>query len=355
MGAENQKLDLRPRANPALLSFVVPCYNESEVLPLLRKRLEALAGKLPCSVEFIMVNDGSRDGTGQMLFAWAERDSRVKVLDFARNFGHQAAVTAGNDHASGDAVVIMDADLQDPPELVLQMLARYREGYDVVFAQRTSRQGETLLKRATAAGFYWIMRRFVHHDLPANAGDFRLMSRPAADALIHLREGQRFIRGMVAWLGFYQIAVEFERPPRAAGDTKYPMRKMLAFAWDAILSFSSAPLKLGTYLGFAAIGLGAVMGLYAVVRYFLFHDLTPGWPTLVVLQCVIGGAILICLGMIGEYVARIYDEIKHRPIYIVRRMANLDRRILADRAVNSSPKPERPDRKKTGSGRGNSA
>ena len=298
-------------------------YNEADVLPLLIQRLESLAKSLPCPIEWVIVNDGSVDATPAMLAAWAARDPRVKFLDLARNFGHPAALTAGLDHASGDAVVIMDADLQDPPEVVVGMLERYREGYDVAYAQRTKRHGETRFKVATAAGFYWIMRKFVHRDLPANSSEFRLLSRDAVLALGHLREGQRFLRGMVTWIGFSQVAVPFERPPRAAGTTKYSKRKMIAFGWDAILSFSTLPLRLSTYFGFLTFVIGMLYGLRVFVHSLLYSDLVPGWATVVVLQSLLGGAILVCVGMVGEYVGRIYEEIKQRPIYIVRRRVNV--------------------------------
>jgi dolichol-phosphate mannosyltransferase len=315
---------LQPRPDPDLLSFVIPMHDEAEVLPALVQRLESLADSLRCPVEWVVVNDGSRDETGAILAAWAERDARVKFVDLARNFGHAAALTAGLDHTSGDAVVIMDADLQDPPEIVVDMLARYREGYDIAYAQRTKRHGETRFKIATAAGFYWLMRRFVHKDLPANSGDFRLMSRDAVQALGHLREGQRFLRGMVTWIGFSQVAVPFERPSRVAGTTKYSTRKMMAFAWDAILSFSTLPLRIATYFGFLTFVVGALFSLRIVIHSFFYDDLVPGWATLVALQSLLGGAILVCLGMVGEYVGRIYEEIKQRPIYIVRRRTNLE-------------------------------
>ena len=318
-------LSLVPRPNPRLLSFVLPMYNEAEVLPLLIQRVERLADSLPCAVEWVVVNDGSRDGTATILSAWAERDGRVKFVDLARNFGHPAALTAGLDHAAGDAVVVMDADLQDPPEIVVPMLERYREGYDVAYAQRTRRHGETPFKIATAAVFYWIMRRFIHRDLPSNSSDFRLMSRDAVQALGHLREGQRFLRGMVTWIGFAQIAVPFERPSRAAGTTKYSTRKMVAFGWDAILSFSTLPLRISTYFGFVTFIIGMLYGLRVFVHSLLYRDLVPGWATVVVLESLLGGAILVCLGMIGEYVGRIYEEIKQRPIYIVRRRVNVGR------------------------------
>jgi len=311
------------RPNPRLLSFVIPVFNEAEVLPLLIRRFESLADSLPCDVEWVVVNDGSRDGTGALLAAWAARDARVKFVDLARNFGHPAALTAGLDHASGDATVIMDADLQDPPEVVVSMLERYREGYDIAYAQRTKRHGETQFKIATASGFYWIMRRFIHKDLPANSSDFRLMSRDAVQALGHLREGQRFLRGMVTWIGFTQVAVPFERPPRVAGTTKYSTSKMIAFGWDAVLSFSTLPLRISTYFGFVTFAVGMVYGLRVFVHSLFYSDLVPGWATLVVLESLLGGAILICLGMVGEYVGRIYEEVKQRPIYIVRRRVNV--------------------------------
>lgn len=314
---------LQPRPDPALLSFVIPMYNEAEVLPQLVERLQALATSLPCSVEWVVVNDGSRDGTGDALAAWAACDTRVKLIDFARNFGHAAALTAGLDHAAGDAVVIMDADLQDPPEVVRDMLARYRDGYDIAYAQRAKRHGETPFKLFTAAAFYWLMRRFVHKELPANSSDFRLMSRDAVNALGQLREGHRFLRGMVTWIGFSQVAVLFERPSRAAGTTKYSTRKMLAFAFDAILSFSMLPLRAASYFGFVTFLFGMIFGLRVLIHALFYNGLVQGWTTVVVLQSMIGGAILLCLGMVGEYIGRLYEEIKQRPLYIVRRRMNV--------------------------------
>jgi dolichol-phosphate mannosyltransferase len=320
------------REDPRLVSLVLPAYNEEEVLPLLKPRLEALLDRLPTAGEVVFVDDGSSDRTGSMLRAWAAADRRIKVLELSRNFGHQAAVTAGTDHASGDVVVIMDADLQDPPELVLEMLARYREGYDVVYAQRARRDAETFFKRSTASLFYWIMRRFVHRDLPASTGDFRLMSRDVTEALRHLREGQRFIRGMVTWLGYSQTAVVFDRPGRAAGTTKYPFRKMLRFAWDAILSFSSAPLRSTVYLGFASFLFGLVVAVYSVFRWTQGVTVA-GWTTIIVLQGLVGGMTLIGLGMVGEYIGRIYDESKQRPIYVVSRATNTRRLRPVSRSV----------------------
>lgn len=336
----NKPLNLKSRHNPKLLSLVIPIYNEEEVLPYLRERLEKLISQLPCLVELILVNDGSKDLTLALLLKWAKENSQIKIVDLARNFGHQAALTAGLDHANGDVVVVMDADLQDPPELIIEMIEKYCDGYDVVFAQRTKRHGESYFKLATADIFYWIMRKFVHEKLPSNTGDFRLMSREVVDSLQHLREGQRFLRGMISWIGFSQTAIAFERPARVAGETKYPLYKMIRFAWDAILSFSSAPLKMAMALGFFVFLFGLGYGGYAFFRAVIYKDLVPGWATLVVLQSVIGGTILLCLGIIGEYIGRIYDEIKQRPIYIVKQCVNLPAKAIPKRGVSFFPSEE---------------
>lgn len=321
------------KLQPKLITFIIPIFNEEQVFPYLQARLIDVAKKLACEVEWIFVNDGSKDRTLLLLLEWASADSRVKVLDFSRNFGHQAGITAGLDHASGDVVVIMDGDLQDPPELVIEMMGKYFDGYDVVYAQRISRAGESFFKRCTAAVFYWLMRNYVHPDLPMNTGDFRLMSRKAADSLNTLREGQRFVRGMVSWLGFRQISQPFERPARAVGTTKFPIGKMVRFAWDAVLSFSSAPLKLGLYIGGALFCLGVGVSIHATILKLIYKDIVPGWASLIVLTSIIGGSILVCLGLVGEYVGRIYEELKGRPIYIVRQAFNVEPRALPLRAV----------------------
>jgi dolichol-phosphate mannosyltransferase len=313
---------LRPRPLPQLLSLVIPAYNEEEVIPVLRTRLVELLESLPCLSEVIIVNDGSRDRTMELLLQWAEEDARVKVLGLARNFGHQAAVTAGLDYARGEAVVIMDADLQDPPHVVTEMIEQYARGYDVVYGQRTSREGEGPIKRATAWLFYRFMRAFIHSDLPPDVGDFRLMSRKCLDALRAMRETHRFLRGMVAWVGFPQTAVKYHRPARAAGTTKYPMRKMIRFAWTAAVSFSPAPLRMSFAMGLLVAFLGVVAGVVAVVcKIFGFYTV-PGWSSLVVLICLIGGTILISNGVLGEYVGRIFEEAKDRPLYLVSVTAN---------------------------------
>ncbi len=240
---------LQRRPPPSLLSLVIPMYNESSVVPHLREALEDFMSELRGETEVILVNDGSTDSTLAQIAAWAYDDPRIKVVNLSRNFGHQSASTAGLDYASGDAVVLLDADLQDPLAVIHQMIDRYCEGYDVVYGQRISRQGESGLKRFTAWMFYRLMSNFVYKDLPVDAGDFRLISRNCLDGLQQLRETHRFLRGMVAWVGYPQIGVQFERAPRVAGETKYPLRKMIRFAWTAATSFSALPLKASVWLG----------------------------------------------------------------------------------------------------------
>jgi len=314
---------LRQRPYPAKISLVIPMYNEEPVVPFLRAAVEAFLSELHAEAEVILVNDGSKDSTLRVIFKWAQQDPRIKILNFSRNFGHQIACTAGLDYAGGDAVVLLDADLQDPLPVVHQMIERYCEGYDVVYGQRKARLGETRFKRLTAWLFYRFMRKFVHKDLPVDTGDFRLLSRSCLNALQTMRETHRFLRGMVAWVGFPQIGVRYERSPRVAGTTKYPMRKMLKFAWTAATSFSTLPLKASTWLGVIV----ALLGLEEAVRAFLakiFHwYVVPGWSSLTVLISVIGGATLISLGMLGEYVGKIYEQGKNRPLYVVSQTVNV--------------------------------
>ena len=326
---------LQPRDNPQLLSFVIPCYNEEAVIPLLRQQLEIFLRTLPCPFEVIFVNDGSTDQTLFLLDAWSRSDSRIKLIGFARNFGHQLAVTAGLDVARGDAVVIMDADLQDPPAVVHDMLARYREGYDVAYGQRETRAGETAFKKISAWFFYRLMRGLVHRDLPVDAGDFRLVSRQCLQSLLDMRETHRFLRGMVAWVGFAQIAVPYQRDARAAGETKYPLRKMLKFAWTAALSFSPLPLRVSLVLGLLTALLGFMAGIYALVVafiHFFVKDVqipySSGWASIMTITCLVGGAILMSIGILGEYVARIYDEIKARPLYLISHRRNVEHPAL---------------------------
>jgi dolichol-phosphate mannosyltransferase len=268
--------------------------------------------------ELILVNDGSRDRSPEIMRELHSRDSRVKVVSFARNFGHQVAITAGADYARGDAVVVMDADLQDPPEAIPELLARWREGYEVVYAVRSERKGETWFKEFTAKLFYRIIYRITDIDIPRDTGDFRLMDRKVVDALKTMREKHRFMRGLSVWVGFRQTGVQYVRAERYAGETKYPLKKMLKFALDGITSFSYLPLQLATYVGFVVAGL-AVLGIIATIILRLSGSQAfYGQATTLVSVLFLGGVQLISLGIIGEYLGRIYDEVKGRPLYIVR-------------------------------------
>ena len=314
---------LNPRPYPESVSLVLPIFNEEEVIPLLLPRLDALIEKIPCETEIIFVNDGSSDGSQRLLEECCQEKPNRKLISLARNFGHQAAASAGLDYAQGQVVVLMDADLQDPPELVLSMIDKYCSGYDVVYARRTSREGETSFKRFTAWAFYRIMKTLVHKELPVDVGDYRLMSRRCLDALNVMRETHRFLRGMVTWIGFPQTAVEFARPARAAGQTKYPLRKMLLFAWNAALSFSPLPLRLGFAVGSLLFCFGAIYMVWAAILKVLGLYAVPGWTSLIGVICAVGGANMIFLGIVGEYVARIYEESKRRPLYVVSASCNL--------------------------------
>jgi len=274
--------------------------------------------------EIIYVDDGSTDSTASVLRELQAEDSRVRVVRLSRNFGHQIAITAGLEHASGDAVVIIDADLQDPPEVISEFLERWREGHDVVYGVRTDREGETPFKRWTARAFYRFINRLSDTPIPLDTGDFRLMDRAAVDALLSMPERDRFVRGMVSWLGFSQTAVPYARAPRYAGGTKYPLFKMLRLATDGILSFSITPLRLATWTGFAASGVAILGILYALYAHFFAAGLVKGWTSSLIAVLFIGGVQLICLGIIGEYVGRIYGESKRRPLYFVRERLGFD-------------------------------
>jgi polyisoprenyl-phosphate glycosyltransferase len=307
------------RARPSRLSLVIPMYNEEAVVALLRDAVDNFARTLWGDIELVLVNDGSSDRTLVLLAEWAGVDDRVRVLHLSRNFGHQIAATAGIDHATGDAVVLLDADLQDPLPVIHQMIERYCEGYDVVYGQRESRAGESSWKRLTAWAFYRIMRALVYRRLPPDAGDFRLISRGCLDAVSQMRETHRFLRGMVAWVGFPQVAVPYRRNGRVAGVTKYPLRKMLAFSWVAATSFSTLPLRLSMIFGAMVGVLGIEEGIRAALAHFLGWYTVPGWTSLTVLVSLIGSALLISIGILGEYVAKLYEQSKGRPLYIVAR------------------------------------
>jgi dolichol-phosphate mannosyltransferase len=304
-----------------LLSLVIPVFNEGQIVHLLVSRIrEALRG---FDWQILFVNDGSTDDTLIALNEMALNVPRIKVISFSRNFGHQAAVTAGLDFAEGDAVVVMDADLQDPPELLPDMVRLFEQGYDVVSPQRVARQGETWFKRGTAAVFYRMMARMVDKRLTPDVGDFRLFSRRAVLAIRSFREQHRYMRGLVAWLGLKEATLPFERQPRAAGQTKYPVLKMMRFAWTAVSSFSALPLRLSIAAGITLSCAGLGYLLYITYLALWTHNLVPGWASVVILQCMFSGMILLALGAIGDYVARNYEESKSRPLYVVASSLNV--------------------------------
>ncbi|MDQ1301082.1 MAG: polyisoprenyl-phosphate glycosyltransferase [Chloroflexota bacterium] len=308
---------MMPTDHP-VLSVVAPCFNEEGVLHELYRRISQALDSTGESWELVLVNDGSRDRTPQIMRELRAQDPRVKIVDFARNFGHGIAVTAGMDYATGDAVVLIDADLQDPPELLLEMLAKWRAGYEVVYAVRSQRKGETWFKEFTAKAFYRLIYRITDIKIPMDTGDFRLMDRKVVDALKQMREHHRFMRGMSVWVGFRQTGVTYIRAERYAGETKYPLKKMVKFALDGITSFSYLPLQLAMYIGFVAAGLSILGILAAVILRLSGSQAFYGQATTLVSVLFLGGVQLICLGIIGEYLGRIYDEVKGRPLYIVR-------------------------------------
>lgn len=302
-----------------LLSLVVPCFNEEEVICDTNRRLATALERMPLNLEIIYVDDGSSDSTPKLLRQLQEGDEHIRVVRFSRNFGHQMAITAGLEHASGDAVVIIDADLQDPPEVIREFVEKWMDGYDVVYGVRAEREGETAFKLWTAKLFYRCMAGLSDTRIPLDTGDFRLMDRRVVDALLGMPERDRFVRGMVSWLGFSQIGISYHREARAAGTTKFSFFKMLRFAMDGIFSFSVLPLRIATWIGFAASGL-AILGIVIAVleRLMGLHGLVKGWTSILIAVLFIGGVQLICMGIIGEYVGRTYGESKRRPLYVLR-------------------------------------
>jgi glycosyltransferase involved in cell wall biosynthesis len=318
------------RESRSLVSVVVPCFNEEAVLGEAHRRLRAALDAIDADHEIVYVNDGSRDGTIAVLRRLHAADpEHVRVVDLSRNFGHQLAVTAGIDHSAGDAVVLIDADLQDPPELIATFVARWREGYKVVYGVRGERQGESAFKRWTASRFYRILNRLSDVPIPLDTGDFRLMDRVAVEALRRMGEQDRFIRGMVSWVGYRQVAVPYARAPRFAGTSKYPFFKMLRFAVDGIVSFSISPLKIVTWLGAAASMFAAAGMVYAFVLRLVTDTWVRGWTLLFMSMLLLGGIQMISLGILG----RIYRESKRRPLYLVQETLGLDR------AVRPQPAP----------------
>jgi glycosyltransferase involved in cell wall biosynthesis len=308
----------RPRAL-SLLSVVAPVFNEEATIDEFYGRVCSALDSVP--FELVLVDDGSTDGSAAVLERLASEDPRVHVVYLSRNFGHQTALTAGLDHAAGDAIVMLDADLQDPPELILSMVERWRAGCDVVYAVREQRAGESRFKLATARWFYRVFDWLAQVDLQHNSGDFRLLDRRALDALLSMRERNRFLRGMTVWVGFTQAAVPYARDARYAGETKYTLPRMLTFSLDAISSFSHRPLQLATLLGFLISGL-AFVAIPVVIMLKIFGSYLPGFGAITITVLLLGGIQLITIGIIGEYVGRIYDEVKGRPLYLVRTRRN---------------------------------
>jgi glycosyltransferase involved in cell wall biosynthesis len=321
-------------------SLVIPAHNEEGVIKELAARLVVVMDALDGDAEVILVDDGSRDRTYELMLEAAGTDPRFRLIRLSRNFGHQIALTAGVDLAAGDAVIVLDADLQDPPEVILELAARWREGYDVVYAVRDVREGETRFKRSTASAFYRAFNRISEVQVPVDVGDFRLVDRRALDVFSAMRESNRFVRGMFAWIGLRQTGVVYARQERFAGETKYPLRKMLRFAATGVISFSSAPLRAALNLGFIVSGLSFLIGIWSAVVKLTGLYTVPGWTSIVVVMAFLGGIQLIVLGVIGEYIGDIHDEVKRRPLYVVSELENFDdvrqlppRAIVADRRL----------------------
>lgn len=298
-------------------SIIAPIYNELENIPELYPRLRDVMDQTGEPWELILVDDGSTDGSTEVIRKLAENDARVRPVIFARNFGHQIAVTAGIDYSRGDAVVIIDADLQDPPEVILDLIEKWREGYEVVYAVREEREGETWFKRTTASLFYRLIFKITDVEIPLDTGDFRLMDKKVVAIMRQMQEKHRFLRGMSAWVGFKQVGVKYKRKPRYAGETKYPLNKMIKLALNAITSFSYFPLQLATYIGFIAAGLSVLAIPIVAFLRLTTGTVLLGQATTLIIVLFLGGVQLIALGIIGEYIGRIYDEAKGRPLYIV--------------------------------------
>jgi dolichol-phosphate mannosyltransferase len=308
----------RLHAGSPAISVVLPVFDEQSTLPLLHERLTRVMSGMGLAYEIVLVNDGSRDDSWNVLLAMATADAHIRAVNLSRNFGHQVAITAGIEFSHGDVVIVMDSDLQDPPELIPQLYAKHLEGFDVVYAQRRSREGETWFKHATAKLFYRLIRRMANVDIPLDTGDFRLMSRRVVDDLRRLQERHRFMRGLVTWVGYNQTPIVYDRAPRAQGETKYPLRKMVRFALDGFTGFSSQPLRLATHAGalFAFVSFALMVGL-TIFKLLGGQGLVTGWTSIIVAVLFLGGVQLLAIGILGEYIGRIYEEVKGRPLYLV--------------------------------------
>jgi polyisoprenyl-phosphate glycosyltransferase len=316
---------------------VVPCYNEEQVIVACHQTLTRVLSPAVGDYQIVYVNDGSTDGTYQLLRDMQRSDARVKVVDLARNFGHQIAVSAGLAYADGAAVALIDADLQDPPEVILQMLQLWEQGYEVVFGVRKTRAGESWFKVKTAGWFYCILNLLSDTEIPRDTGDFRLLDRKAVDALLRMPERDRLLRGLSSWIGFHRYGLEYERLPRVAGVTKYPLHKILRLALDGILSFSVVPLRMVSILGVATAGISMLGIFYALVLRLFTRIWVPGWTLLFIGMLFIGGLQMLSLGIVGEYIGRIYTEAKQRPLYLVREiLSSVAQQPLARKAASGS-------------------
>ncbi|HDR3581922.1 glycosyltransferase family 2 protein [Bacillus anthracis] len=312
-----------------LISVVVPMYFEEEVAQECYNRLKSVMLQNDINYEFVFVNDGSTDRTMEILSEIAANDYRTKIVNFARNFGHQVAVTAGIAATKGDAIVIIDADLQDPPEVIPELIAKWEEGYEVVYAKRKQRKGETWFKLLTAKYFYKFLNYMSDIDIPKDTGDFRIIDRKVADVFNQMTERNRFIRGMMSWVGFRQTYVEYERDERFAGETKYPLKKMIKFASDGIIAFSTKPLRIVMSLGLLSVLISIIVLLYTITVKIIGNGTQTGWASIMVAITFFSGIQLLGLGIVGQYIARIYDESKNRPIYIVKETINIDQEETA--------------------------
>ncbi|HIG65569.1 MAG TPA: glycosyltransferase [Methyloprofundus sp.] len=302
-----------------LLSIIIPFHNEQEVISECQRRISAAVAAIDMQIEILYVNDGSKDDSLDILIALMQQDKRIKIIDLSRNFGKETAMTAGLDVAKGDAVVIIDADLQDPPELITEMVKIWRTGFDVVYAKRTKRKGESLVKKATARLFYKLINKISDHEIPENVGDFRLMSRQAVDALNQVRERKRFMKGLFAWIGFPQTAIEYSRDPRLAGKTNWNYRKLTKFAIEGISSFTQEPLRLATYMGFLTAFGAFALGLFYIIKTLMFGDAIQGFPTLITVILFFSGVQLLSIGILGEYIGHMFIESKQRPLYFIKK------------------------------------
>jgi glycosyltransferase involved in cell wall biosynthesis len=300
-----------------LISVVVPAFNEEAVLPRFHRTIASVLVDLPYDFEIVYINDGSTDGTLDTIKQLRESDTQVTLIDLSRNFGKEIALTAGLQKAAGDAVIVIDADLQDPPDLIPELISEWQNGYDVVYAQRTHRKGESLLKRTTAHFFYRVIQRVSKVTIPEDTGDFRILSRRAVNALNTFNEQHRFMKGLFAWIGYRQKAVLYERDPRQAGESKWSYWKLWNFALDGITSFTIAPLKISTYLGLLTAASAFVYGIYMIIDTLIYGNPVPGYPSLIVIILILGGVQLTAIGILGEYLGRIFNETKRRPLYFI--------------------------------------